>query len=67
VIPVDTATGQQSESRVHTGMVEVIVGYLVTHGDGFEARLGADRARAEVYLRQHRAIRIEPMFVRRAA
>lgn len=67
MIPVDTATGLQSGSEPHTGEVLVLKGYLVTHADGFEARLGPDRARAEVYLRQHRATLIEPMFVRRAA
>jgi hypothetical protein len=44
----------------------VLVGWLVTHDDGFEARLGPDKARAEVYVRQHRAVRIEGMFVWRA-
>lgn len=60
--PIDTATGLQSGSA-SLAHVEVLVGWLVTHSDGFEARLGPDRARAEVYLRQHRAVRIEPMFV----
>jgi hypothetical protein len=45
----------------------VLKGYLVTHADGFEARLGPDRARAEAYLRQHRGTQIEPLFVFRAA
>lgn len=62
--PIDTATGLQSGSEVH-GTVEVLKGWLVIHADGFEARLGPDRARAEVYVRQHRAVSIEPMYVRR--
>lgn len=65
MIPVDTSTGLQAGGPVHTGQQDVIVGWLVTHEDGFQARLGPDRARAEVYVRQHRAARIEAMFVRR--
>jgi hypothetical protein len=61
--PIDTATGLPSGSEVHADRAPVLVGWLVTHDDGFEARLGADRARAEVYVRQHRAVRIEAMFV----
>jgi hypothetical protein len=61
--PIDTATGLPSGSEVHADRAPVLVGWLVTHDDGFEARLGADRARAEVYVRQHRAARIEAMFV----
>jgi len=45
----------------------ILKGYLVTHADGFEARLGPDRARAEAYLRQHLGTRIEPLFVFREA
>ena len=66
MIPIDTATGLQSGSPVHSDRAPVLVGWLVTHDDGFEARLGPDRARAEVYVRQHRAVRIEGMFVWRA-
>lgn len=65
VVPIDTSTGLQAGSHVHTGTVEVLVGWLVTHADGFEVRLAADRARADKYLQQHRATIIEPMFVRR--
>jgi hypothetical protein len=43
----------------------ILKGYLVTHADGFEARLGPDRGRAEEYARKHAAIRVEPMFVKR--
>jgi hypothetical protein len=45
----------------------ILKGYLVTHADGFEARLGPDRARAEAYLRQHQGMLIEPLFVFREA
>lgn len=45
----------------------ILKGYLVTHADGFEARLGPDRARAEAYLRQHQGMLIEPLFVLRQA
>ena len=44
--------------------VEVLVGYLVTHADGFEARLAPDRTRAELYAAKSHAT-IEPMFVKR--
>lgn len=47
-----------------TEMVNVLVGYLATHADGYEARLGADRARAEHYAWKQGAT-LEPMFVRR--
>ena len=66
MIPIDTATGLQSGSPARSDRAPVLVGWLVTHDDGFEARLGPDRARAEVYVRQHRAVRIEGMFVWRA-
>lgn len=45
---------------------EVLVGYLVTHPDGYEARLGPDRTRAELYAARNRAM-LKPMFVRRSA
>jgi hypothetical protein len=45
----------------------ILKGYLATHVDGFEARLGPDRARAEAYFRQHEGTRIEPLFVFREA
>lgn len=44
--------------------VDVMVGYLITHSDGFEARLGPDKARAELYAVRNHA-RIEVLFVRR--
>lgn len=66
-IPIDTTTGQQSGPVVHTATVEVIVGYLVTHGDGTVARLGPDRGYADRYLRTHGGVAVEEMFVRRPA
>jgi hypothetical protein len=66
VIPIDTATGLQSGAEPHTGTVLVLVGYLVTHADGFEARLAPDKTRAELYAAKSHAT-IEPMFVRRPA
>ena len=62
MIPIDTATGLQAGSPVHTGAVDVLVGYLATHANGYAARLGPDRARAELYAAQQRAT-LEPMFV----
>lgn len=44
--------------------VEVLVGYLVTHADGYEARVGPDRTRAELYAARNHAT-LEPMYVRR--
>ena len=66
MIPIDTATGLQSGTEVHTGTVDVLVGYLVTHADGFEARLAPDKTRAELYAAKSHAT-VEPMFVRRPA
>lgn len=64
--PIDTTTGLQAGSAVHDGQVDVLVGYLVTHADGFEARVGPDRTRAELYAVRNRAT-LEPMYVRRPA
>ena len=64
--PIDTTTGLQAGSSVHDGTVDVLVGYLVTHADGYEARIGPDRTRAELYAARKRAT-LEPMFVRRPA
>lgn len=63
--PIDTATGLQSGPDVHTGTVEVLVGWLVTHGDGTVARLGPDSGYADRYLRTHGGVAIEEMYVRR--
>lgn len=46
------------------GTIDVLVGYLVTHADGYEARIGPDRTRADLYAARNRAT-LEPMFVRR--
>lgn len=66
-IPIDTATGLQSGPPMYrsTSADEVIVGYLVTHLDGYEARLGPDLALATVYAARQRAVRLEAMYVRR--
>lgn len=56
----------QLRMAAHDDTVEVLVGYLVTHPDGFEARVGPDRARAELYAVRNRAT-LEPMYVRRCA
>ena len=63
-IPFDVNTGLQSGPEVHTGTTDVIVGYLATHPNGYEARLGPDRARAELYAQRNHAT-LEPMFARR--
>ena len=65
-IPIDSATGLQSGQEPHTGATEVLVGYLITHADGYEVRMPADRTRAELYAVRVHAV-IEPMFVRRRA
>lgn len=65
--PIDTATGHQSGPEVHTGTVEVLVGWLVTHSDGTVARLGPDRGYAERYVRTHGGVALEAMYVRRPA
>ena len=43
----------------------VLVGWLCTHEDGFEVRMGKDLDRAQIYARTNRAV-CEAMFVRRA-
>lgn len=55
------AAGVQLEQ---TGTVELVVGYLVTHADGYEARVGPDRTRAELYAAKQHAT-LETMYVRR--
>lgn len=57
------AAGVQLEQ---TDAVELLVGYLVTHADGYEARIGPDKTRAELYAARNHAT-IEPMFVKRPA
>lgn len=46
------------------GWVEIVVGYLVTHADGYEVRLDKDRTRADLYAARNHAT-IEPMYVKR--
>lgn len=62
---IDTTTGLRSGGPVHTGTVEVVVGWLVTLADGHECRLGPDETRAKLYAAQQHGT-AEPMFVRRA-
>lgn len=66
VIPIDTATGQQAGSLVHTGTVLVLKGWLVTLADGHECRLGPDETRAKLYAAQQHGT-AEPLYVRRPA
>jgi hypothetical protein len=62
VNPIDTTTGLQSGSLVHADRAPVLVGWLVTLPDGFETRMGPDKARATHYAAQQHAT-MEPMFV----
>lgn len=48
----------------HTGEVLVLKGFLVTHADGYEARIAPDRTRAELYAARNHAT-LEPLYVRR--
>lgn len=66
MIPIDTATGLQSGMPVRAGTVDVLVGYLITHPDGYEVRMPADRTRAELYAARNHAT-LELMYVRRPA
>lgn len=63
-VPIDTATGLQAGSPVHDGTIDVLVGYLVTHQDGYQARIGPDRTRADLYAARNHAT-VEAMYVRR--
>lgn len=42
--------------------VPILVGFLATHQDGWEVRLGVDKTRAEIYAGKNRTT-LEPMFV----
>jgi hypothetical protein len=64
--PIDTSTGLKAGSPVH-GTVLVLRGYLVTHSDGTEARLPADKTRADHYAATHAGRTVEPMYVIRPA
>jgi hypothetical protein len=61
--PVDLTTGLQCGSETRD-RVPVLVGWLATHADGTQARLGLDRAKADHYAATHHAT-IEPIFVMR--
>ena len=63
--PIDTTTGQPAGMQVHTDRVPVLVGWLVTLPDGFQTRMGPDKARADHYAAQQHGT-LEPMFVWRA-
>lgn len=65
-VPRDVLTGRQSGPAGAIESVEVAVGYLVTHADGYQVRMDLDRTRAELYAARNHAT-IELMFVRRAA
>lgn len=56
--------GGDAVTTADDGEVYVIVGYLATHPDGYEARIVPDRTRAELYAMRNHAT-LEPMFVRR--
>ena len=60
--PIDTSTGLQAGSQAHAERVPVLVGWLVTLPDGFQSRMGLDKARADHYAAQQHGV-IEPMFV----
>jgi hypothetical protein len=62
MMPRDTATGLQDGSAAHADRVPVLVGWLVTLPNGFETRMGPDKARADHYAAQQHGI-IEAMFV----
>lgn len=63
-VPRDVLTGRQSGPAGAIESVEVVVGYLVTHPDGYVVRFELDRARAELYaIRNHATL--EEMYVRR--
>ena len=62
--PIDSTTGLPCGAPVHTGMVDVLKGYLVTLPDGYECRMGPDKTRADLYAAANHGT-IEPLFVRR--
>jgi hypothetical protein len=62
--PIDSTTGLQDGSVPHLdGKAPLLVGWLVTHSDGTQARLPADKARADHYAATHGGHTVEPMFV----
>ncbi len=60
--PVDTTTGLQCGDEVHQDRAPLLKGWLATHADGTEARLGPDKTRAEIYAATHHAT-LEALFV----
>lgn len=65
-VPRDVMTGRQSGEAGAVQHVEIVVGYLVTHPDGYQVRMDADKTRADLYAARNHAT-IEPMYVRRWA
>lgn len=65
-VPRDVMTGRQSGEAGAASVVEVLVGYLVTHPDGYQVRMEPDRTRAALYAARNHAT-LEPMYVRRDA
>ena len=59
--PIDLTTGLQCGTETKH-QVPVLCGWLATHTDGTQARLGLDKAKADHYASTHRAT-IEGMFV----
>jgi hypothetical protein len=59
--PVDLSTGLPCGTETRDN-VPVLVGWLATHADGTQARLGLDRAKANHYAATHHAT-LEAMFV----
>jgi hypothetical protein len=62
----DNGAGMEAGKAAYDDRAPVLVGWLVTLPNGYECRLGADKARADHYAAQQHAT-LEPMFVMRAA
>jgi hypothetical protein len=60
----DVSTGKQATlvQQIMDDRAPVLVGWLATHVDGTQARLGLDRAKADHYAATHHAT-IEAMYV----
>jgi len=54
-VPIDTATGRQSESAPHRGIAPVLVGWIVTLPGGHQVWMGLNKGRAERYAEQQGA------------
>ena len=59
--PVDLTTGLQCGTETKH-QVPVLCGWLATHTDGTQARLGLDKAKADFYASTHHAT-LEGMYV----